>query len=276
MTDPVQPVHLPTALASFDDTYSPRIVARVNDYDVRIAHTRGDHVWHVHEETDEFFLVLEGQFDVALRDADGAERTVSLRQGDTFVVPKGTEHKPSSPGGAILMFEPTGTSTTGDRHRGAIPDHVECTIGHDLAPRTPEHPTPPPADRDEFTFRPVHHVQLAIPPGTEEQCRDFWGGVLDMRELPKPAALAGRGGCWFRSGGLEIHLGVEDPFSPARKAHPGMLVEGIRTLARRLTDAGHPAAWDPDFPGHDRFYSTDPFGNRLEFLQAQPSPDSSA
>jgi mannose-6-phosphate isomerase-like protein (cupin superfamily) len=126
------PVNLTTALASFDDVYSPRIVARMNDYDVRIAHALGEHVWHTHDTTDEFFLVLDGQFDVALRDADGTERTVVLRKNDTFVVPKGTEHKPSSPGGAILMFEPSGTSTTGDRHEGAIPDHVDSTTGHDL------------------------------------------------------------------------------------------------------------------------------------------------
>jgi mannose-6-phosphate isomerase-like protein (cupin superfamily) len=127
-----QPVNLTAALASFDDIYSPRIVARMNDYDVRIAHARGDHVWHSHDTTDEFFLVLDGQFDVALREPDGSVRTVSLHQGDTFVVPRGVEHKPSSPGGSILMFEPSGTSTTGDRHDGEIPDHVDSTTGHDL------------------------------------------------------------------------------------------------------------------------------------------------
>jgi mannose-6-phosphate isomerase-like protein (cupin superfamily) len=126
------PVNLTAALASFDDVYSPRIVARMNDYDVRIAHTRGEHVWHVHEHTDEFFLVLDGRFDVAVRDADGTERTVVLNRGDTFVVPKGVEHKPSSPGGSILVFEPSGTSTTGDRHDGEIPGHVDSTTGHAL------------------------------------------------------------------------------------------------------------------------------------------------
>jgi len=126
------PVNLTQALASFDDIYSPRIVARMNDYDVKIAHARGEHVWHVHEETDEFFLVLDGQFDVAIRDAQG-ERTVVLRAGDTFVVPRGTEHKPSSPGAAILMFEPSGTSSTGDRHDGSVPAYVEETTGHELA-----------------------------------------------------------------------------------------------------------------------------------------------
>ena len=129
----VKPVNLSEALASFDQVYSPRIVAHMNDYDVRIAHTRGEHLWHVHDDTDEFFLVLDGQFHIALRDADGNETTVVLRKDDTFVVPKGTEHKPSSPGGAILMFEPSGTSTTGDRHEGEIPDHVDSTTGHELA-----------------------------------------------------------------------------------------------------------------------------------------------
>lgn len=126
------PVNRTAALASFEEGVQPRIVARMNDYDVRIAHTLGEHVWHVHEDTDEFFLVLEGQFDVSLRSADGEESRVVLRQGDTFVVPRGTEHKPSSPGGAILMFEPTGTSSTGDRQDGTIPDHVDSTTGRGL------------------------------------------------------------------------------------------------------------------------------------------------
>jgi mannose-6-phosphate isomerase-like protein (cupin superfamily) len=125
------PVSLSRALASFSDIYSPRIVGRVNDYDVRIAHARGEHVWHVHEHTDEFFLVIEGTFDVSVRE-DGQERTVHLRAGDIFVVPRGVEHKPSSAGGAIMMFEPSGTVTTGDRHEGDIPGHVDSTAGHDL------------------------------------------------------------------------------------------------------------------------------------------------
>ena len=124
-----KPVNLQAALASFDQIYSPRIVAKVNDYDVRIAHTLGEHVWHVHEDTDEFFLVVDGRFDIALRNP---ERTVTLHAGDVFVVPKGTEHKPSSPGGAVLMFEPTGTSSTGDQHEGEIPGNVDSTTGHQL------------------------------------------------------------------------------------------------------------------------------------------------
>jgi mannose-6-phosphate isomerase-like protein (cupin superfamily) len=125
-------VNLAAALASFDDIYSPRIVARMNDYDVRVAHAKGEHVWHVHENTDEFFLVLDGQFDVAIRDASG-EHTVRLGKGDVYVVPKGTEHKPSSAGADVLMFEPAGTSSTGDRHEGELPAHVDSTVGHELA-----------------------------------------------------------------------------------------------------------------------------------------------
>ena len=126
------PVNLSAALAAFTDIYSPRIVGRVNDYDVRIAHARGEHVWHVHDQTDEFFLVLDGIYEVTLREPGGGERTVTLHEGEMFVVPKGTEHKPSSPGGSIMMFEPSGTSTTGDRHEGDIPAHVDSTTGHDL------------------------------------------------------------------------------------------------------------------------------------------------
>jgi mannose-6-phosphate isomerase-like protein (cupin superfamily) len=129
----VTPISLSQALAAFSDIYSPRIVGRVNSYDVKVAHTMGEHVWHIHEDTDEFFLVIDGQFDIALREPDGQERTVVLRAGDIFVVPKGIEHKPSSPGGSILMFEPSGTMTTGDRHEGDIPAHVDSTTGRDIS-----------------------------------------------------------------------------------------------------------------------------------------------
>jgi mannose-6-phosphate isomerase-like protein (cupin superfamily) len=131
-----QPVNLARALSTFADIYSPRIVGRVNDYDVRIAHVKGEHVWHVHEQTDEFFLVLEGDFVIDIRDHDDEPRQVVLKQGDVFIVPRGIEHKPSSPGGAILMFEPTGTSTTGDRYEGDIPAHVDSTTGHELHRRS--------------------------------------------------------------------------------------------------------------------------------------------
>lgn len=123
-----------------------------------------------------------------------------------------------------------------------------------------------------FELLPVHHVQLAVPPGSEDRCHAFWRDVLGMTEVTKPPALAARGGCWFRSGALEVHLGVEDPFTPARKAHPGLLVAGLAQLAAALEEAGHPVTWDDDFPGHARCYAADPFGNRLEFLEPRVDP----
>ncbi|MEV7083421.1 cupin domain-containing protein [Streptomyces sp. NPDC093516] len=126
-----EPVCLADALASFTERWSPRIVAAVNDYDVRIAKVEGEHVWHVHEHTDEFFLVLDGELHIGLREPAG-ERTVVLPRGSVFTVPRGTEHKPYAPApAAILMFEPTGTLTVGDRH-DEVPDHVDATTGHAL------------------------------------------------------------------------------------------------------------------------------------------------
>ncbi|MFE9206735.1 cupin domain-containing protein [Micromonospora sp. NPDC007230] len=128
-----EPIELAAALGRFDQLWSPRIVTTVNDYDVRIAKVAGEHVWHSHEHTDEFFLVLDGELRIALRDGrDGAEREVVLPRGAVFVVPRGVEHRPSAPDGAsILMFEPSGTSSVGDRH-DEVPDHVDATTGHRL------------------------------------------------------------------------------------------------------------------------------------------------
>ncbi|MFG2052473.1 cupin domain-containing protein [Micromonospora sp. NPDC048930] len=128
-----EPVELAAALARFDQLWSPRIVTSVNDYDVRIAKVAGEHVWHAHDHTDEFFLVLDGELRIALRDgADGAEREVVLPRGAVYVVPRGVEHRPSAPQGAsILMFEPSGTSSVGDRH-DEVPGHVDATTGHRL------------------------------------------------------------------------------------------------------------------------------------------------
>ncbi|MGY5103837.1 VOC family protein [Streptomyces sp. 900105245] len=113
----------------------------------------------------------------------------------------------------------------------------------------------------------VDHVQLAAPPGSEDLLRAYYGDVLGMTEIPKPPALAARGGCWFRAGAVQLHLGVEDGFRPATKAHPGLRVTDIEAYADRLTARGAPVTWDDNLPGHRRFYSRDPVGNRLEFLQ---------
>jgi len=126
-----EPVSLEKALASFDALWSPRIVTTVNDYDVRVTKVEGEHLWHVHDHTDEFFLVIEGELRIALREPDG-ERTVTLPKGSVYTVPRGIEHRPTaSAGTAILLFEPTGTLTVGDHH-DVVPDHVDATTGHAL------------------------------------------------------------------------------------------------------------------------------------------------
>ncbi|MEW2305234.1 cupin domain-containing protein [Streptomyces sp. NPDC006655] len=126
-----EPVSLAHALTTFDALWSPRIVAAVNDYDVRVAKVEGEHIWHVHDHTDEFFLVLEGELRIALREPAG-ERTVVLPKGSVFTVPRGTEHKPHARVPTeILLLEPTGTLTVGDRH-DEVPGHVDATTGHVL------------------------------------------------------------------------------------------------------------------------------------------------
>jgi catechol 2,3-dioxygenase-like lactoylglutathione lyase family enzyme len=112
----------------------------------------------------------------------------------------------------------------------------------------------------------LDHVQIAIPAGAEAACREFYVGVLGMAELVKPPELAKRGGLWVRSGAVELHLGVEADFRPARKAHPGIVVADIDALAARLKAAGHAPAWDGTIPDVRRFFAADPLGNRLEFI----------
>ncbi|MEV7022918.1 VOC family protein [Kitasatospora sp. NPDC093558] len=118
-----------------------------------------------------------------------------------------------------------------------------------------------------FTFERLHHVQLDIPAGAEDECRAFWGGVLGMTEIEKPPVLAARGGCWFRGGGLEIHLGVTPDFRPSLKGHPGIQVSDLDALAQRLEAHGHEVVRDDNLPGHRRFHTSDRLGNRLEFLE---------
>jgi len=113
----------------------------------------------------------------------------------------------------------------------------------------------------------LHHMQLAIPPGSEPQCRLFYGEALGWRELEKPATLKARGGLWFAVGAHEVHLGVEEEFRAARKAHPAFVVGDLDALANRLTAAGAPVDFDDAIPGLRRFYTADPVGNRIEFLE---------
>jgi catechol 2,3-dioxygenase-like lactoylglutathione lyase family enzyme len=127
----------------------------------------------------------------------------------------------------------------------------------------------------------LDHVQVAAPPGSETEARRFYGELLGLREIPKPAGVAGTGGAWFECGPQELHVGIEDSFEPARKAHPGFAVRDHATLdalAERLTAAGVPVKWDDRLEGVRRFYAEDPWGNRLELCvpaRVAPSPPES-
>lgn len=117
--------------------------------------------------------------------------------------------------------------------------------------------------------RAIHHVQIAAPPECEEAARRFYGDLLGLEEIPKPPHLAARGGVWFRCGGLELHIGVEQDFRPARKAHVALEVTDLEAWRRRLQEQGAAVVEDAPLPGFRRLYTADPFGNRLELLEPE-------
>jgi catechol 2,3-dioxygenase-like lactoylglutathione lyase family enzyme len=112
----------------------------------------------------------------------------------------------------------------------------------------------------------IDHVQLAMPPGEEQKARAFYGGLLGMTELPKPAELSARGGCWFGSGGVQLHLGVESDFHPAKKAHPALRCRDYAVLLERFGKAGVRVNQAHDIAGVSRCHVHDPFGNRIELI----------
>jgi catechol 2,3-dioxygenase-like lactoylglutathione lyase family enzyme len=118
-----------------------------------------------------------------------------------------------------------------------------------------------------MTITGIDHVQVAAPAGCENAARAFYGALLGLEELSKPEPLRARGGCWFRVGDQELHVGVEAPFAPALKAHPGFVVADLDELRARLNGAGIETRADDSIPGSRRFFAADPFGNRLEFRQ---------
>jgi len=111
----------------------------------------------------------------------------------------------------------------------------------------------------------IDHVQLAMPPGGEAVAEAFYSGVLGLPRVPKPPLLARRGGCWFESEAVHVHLGVEEPFAPAKKAHPGFVVENLRAFVR---EHDLDVVWSKEVPGTVRCHLHDPFGNRLELVDA--------
>ncbi len=112
----------------------------------------------------------------------------------------------------------------------------------------------------------LDHVQVAGPPGCEPEAREFYGNILGLRELVRPKELDGIGGCWFECGALQLHIGTQPDFTPARKAHPAFRVDELDALRTTLRSAGYPVIEDTMIPGTDRFFSADPWGNRLEFI----------
>jgi catechol 2,3-dioxygenase-like lactoylglutathione lyase family enzyme len=113
----------------------------------------------------------------------------------------------------------------------------------------------------------IEHVQLAMPAGGEDAAIAFYEGALGIPHVPKPSSLAARGGCWFEDGGVKVHLGVDADFRPARKAHPALLVQDLRSLVEALRAAGHDVRTDEPLEDYERVYVSDPFGNRLELME---------
>ena len=112
----------------------------------------------------------------------------------------------------------------------------------------------------------LDHVQLAMPSNGEAKAAAFFIKIIGMQEVDKPEPLKSRGGCWFALDGVHLHLGVEDPFAPQKKAHPAFCMTDLDGLAERLATAGYPVNWDASLQNRKRFYTLDPFGNRIEFM----------
>ena len=122
-----------------------------------------------------------------------------------------------------------------------------------------------------FSVEGFHHVQLAMPPGGEPDAEAFYAGVLAFEAVPKPDHLVARGGRWFRAGTTDLHLGVEEGFRASSKAHPALRIRGLHALRVRVESAGIAVEDDTQLDGHERWYVRDPFGNRLELIEAVPS-----
>ena len=119
----------------------------------------------------------------------------------------------------------------------------------------------------KFSISKIDHVQIAAPKEKEERTRNFYREILGMKEIEKPEPLKLRGGVWFEFGDFQLHVGVEEPFSPAKKAHPAFVVNGYEALQKHLREQDVEVKSDDSIPGVERFFVFDPFGNRLEFLK---------
>ncbi|MBO1909853.1 VOC family protein [Sporosarcina sp. 6E9] len=113
----------------------------------------------------------------------------------------------------------------------------------------------------------IDHIQMAAPKGSEDKARAFYGEILGMKEIPKPENLQASGGCWFQVGAMEVHIGIQPDFTPAKKAHPGFTVNALESLKSRLEASGYAISEELPIAGRSRFFTHDPFGNRIEFLE---------
>ena len=118
-----------------------------------------------------------------------------------------------------------------------------------------------------FKFQTIDHIQLAAPKGSEDTARKFFKDILGFDEVEKPEALKKRGGVWFEFGNHQIHIGIEEPFYPAKKAHPAFIVENIEALQQHLVTNGIDVSEDDNIPSVKRLFISDPFGNRMEILE---------
>ncbi|WP_449354154.1 VOC family protein [Virgibacillus natechei] len=118
-----------------------------------------------------------------------------------------------------------------------------------------------------FYFEAIDHVRLAAPVGSEDEARGFFRDVLGFEEMEKPATFQDEGGVWFRSGNVHVHIGSDDPFTPAKRAHPAFHVKNLEAMKEHLAAKNVDFRVDDRLPGANRFYVNDPFGNRIEFLE---------
>ena len=146
------------------------------------------------------------------------------------------------------------------------------TEGRLNAGEGPETDEGPEMDEGPTLVLSINHVQLAMPAGQEAVAKSFYSGVLGFKPVEKPEHLRARGGCWFQSEGVDLHLGVDPQFAPARKAHPAFLVRSLSEVAARLERFGIEAVEDTQLEGYQRFHCSDPFGNRLEFMERFTAP----
>ena len=128
-------------------------------------------------------------------------------------------------------------------------------------------------DKNKTYIEGIDHIQLAMPAGKEDTAREFYSGLLNIPEVPKPPELAKRGGVWFESGLVKVHLGIDPDFHPARKAHPGLLVRDLKTLVRKFRESGIAVYEAEALPGYNHVYTADPFGNRLELMERVSDSD---